>query len=199
MEERTQELERQREAVRKKNSDLEDSRRILEIKAEELELASQYKSEFLANMSHELRTPLNSLLILSQLLAENKANNLTDKQIEYAQTIHSAGADLLTLINDILDLSKVEAGKVEVHPEEILLSDLVENIEQKFRHVAEGKKLAFHLTIAENLPPQIYTDGQRLTQVTNNLLSNAFKFTTTGQVKLTIQRPTDKEWVRQPD
>ena len=195
LEERTQELERQREAVRIKNSDLEDSRRILEIKAEELELASQYKSEFLANMSHELRTPLNSLLILSQLLAENKANNLTAKQIEYAQTIHSAGADLLTLINDILDLSKVEAGKVEVHPENILLADLIENIEQKFRHVAEGKNLAFHLTIAKNLPPQIYTDGQRLTQVTNNLLSNAFKFTTTGQVKLTIQRPADKEWV----
>ncbi|BAP57442.1 signal transduction histidine kinase [Thioploca ingrica] len=195
LEERTQELERQREAVRIKNNDLEDSRRILEIKAEELELASQYKSEFLANMSHELRTPLNSLLILSQLLAENKANNLTDKQIEYAQTIHSAGADLLTLINDILDLSKVEAGKVEVHPEDILLTDLVENIDQKFRHVAEERKLAFQLTIAENLPPKIYTDGQRLIQVINNLLSNAFKFTAAGQVKLTIQRPADKEWV----
>jgi CheY-like chemotaxis protein/two-component sensor histidine kinase len=140
-------------------------------------------------MSHELRTPLNSLLILAQLLSDNKAGNLNTKQIEYAKTIHSAGNDLLTLINEILDLSKVEAGKMEVHLEEIILTELAEMTEHKFHHVAENKKLTFSVNCHENLPPHIYTDGQRLKQILNNLLSNAFKFTTEGSITVEIGRP----------
>ncbi|EDN68110.1 Response regulator receiver protein [Beggiatoa sp. PS] len=138
-------------------------------------------------MSHELRTPLNSLLILAQLLASNKEGNLTDKQTEYAQTIHSAGSDLLTLINEILDLSKIEAGKIEVQVEKVSLADLQEAVDQKFRHVAEEKKLAFPISMADDLSPVINTDGQRLKQILNNLLSNAFKFTSQGEVRLEIQ------------
>jgi signal transduction histidine kinase/CheY-like chemotaxis protein/HAMP domain-containing protein len=190
LEQRTKELEQQKNDIQAKNSALEQSQHALETKMQELKQASQYKSEFLANMSHELRTPLNSLLILAQLLADNKTGNLTDKQIEYAKTIHSAGSDLLNLINDILDLSKVEAGKMEVHFEELLLTDLVERFENKCRPVAENKGLAFHITVAKDLPPVINTDVQRLQQIINNLLSNAFKFTTTGEIKLTMQRPS---------
>jgi CheY-like chemotaxis protein/two-component sensor histidine kinase len=140
-------------------------------------------------MSHELRTPLNSLLILSQLLAENKTGNLTEKQQEYAHTIHSAGSDLLTLINDILDLSKVEAGKMEVQLEEVSLTELTQMIEPKFRHLAEQKALAFQIELAADLPHSLYTDLQKLKQIINNLLSNAFKFTTQGEVKLALRRP----------
>ncbi len=190
LEQRTKELEQQRNDIQAKNIALEQSQQTLETKMQELKQASQYKSEFLANMSHELRTPLNSLLILAQLLADNKTGNLTDKQVEYTKTIHSAGSDLLTLINDILDLSKVEAGKMEVHLEELLLTDLVEMFENKFHPVAENKGLAFHITVAKDLPPVINTDVQRLQQIINNLLSNAFKFTTTGEIKLTMQRPS---------
>ena len=197
LENRTRELERQREEIQQKNQSLEQTQQILQAKAEELELASQYKSEFLANMSHELRTPLNSLLILAQLLTENKTGNLTEKQQEYARTIHSAGSDLLTLINDILDLSKVEAGKMELHLEEVSIADLIETIEQKFRHVAEQKQLAFHLTVADDLPPVLQTDAQRLKQIINNLLSNAFKFTQAGEIKLMMQRPSDHEEIVQ--
>ncbi|RKZ91109.1 MAG: hypothetical protein DRR19_08140 [Candidatus Parabeggiatoa sp. nov. 1] len=195
LEERTRELERQREDIRQKNQALEQSQKAIEIKAEELEIASQYKSEFLANMSHELRTPLNSLLILSQLLADNKPGNLTDKQVEYARTVNSAGADLLTLINDILDLSKVEAGKMEINLENVSLAALVENLEQKFRHVAQDKGLGFQITLTD--VERANTDGQRLKQIINNLLSNAFKFTREGEVKLTIQRGTDKTLLSQ--
>ena len=195
LEERTRELERQRENIRQKNQALEKSQQAIQAKADDLELASKYKSEFLANMSHELRTPLNSLLILAQLLADNKPGNLSDKQMEYARTIHSAGSDLLTLINEILDLSKVEAGKMEVRIEAVLLSDLVETVEHKFRHIAEEKSLAFHFTMADDLPPKLNTDVQRLHQIINNLLSNAFKFTTQGEIKLTMQRPRDSETV----
>lgn len=186
---RTRELERQKDEVREKNTVLERTQRDIEEKARELELASKYKSEFLANMSHELRTPLNSLLILAQLLSDNKAGNLNAKQVEYAKTIHSAGNDLLTLINEILDLSKVEAGKMDVHLEEILLQELAEITEHKFHHVAENKKLAFSVNYEKNLPPHIYTDGQRLKQILNNLLSNAFKFTASGSIRVEIGRP----------
>ncbi|EDN66242.1 sensor histidine kinase/response regulator [Beggiatoa sp. PS] len=143
LETRTRDLEQQRTAIRQKNQALEKSQQAIQAKSEEVELASKYKSEFLANMSHELRTPLNSLLILAQLLADNKDSNLTEKQVDYAKTIHSAGADLLTLINDILDLSKIEAGKMDVNIDEVQLADLVEMIEHKFHHVAEEKKFSF--------------------------------------------------------
>jgi len=187
LEARTRELEQQREDISQKNQALEHSQQAIQDKAEEVELASKYKSEFLANMSHELRTPLNSLLILAQLLADNKKGNLTDKQVEYANTIHSAGSDLLTLINEILDLSKVEAGKMEVHIEDVTLAKWVENLGHKFRHVADEKGLAFHITVAENLPPTLRTDVQRFQQIINNLLSNAFKFTREGEIKLEIK------------
>ncbi len=194
LEERTKDLERQKAEIQHKNlvleqtqAEMEKARTAIETKAQELELASQYKSEFLANMSHELRTPLNSLLILAQLLANNKAGNLSDKQVEYAQTIHSAGSDLLTLINEILDLSKVEAGKIDVNAEDLSLTDLVEMVEQKFRHLASEKGLAFHITLADELPPVLNTDEQRLKQIINNLLSNAFKFTEKGEIKLEIK------------
>jgi len=197
---RTGDLERQKQDIRDKNQALEKNqaemakaKTAIEMKAQELELASKYKSEFLANMSHELRTPLNSLLILAQLLVENKTGNLNDKQVEYAKTINSAGSDLLTLINEILDLSKVEAGKIEVHTEEVALGDLVATIDQKFRHIAQDKELDFQITIADDLPKVINTDGQRLKQIINNLLSNALKFTTVGEVRLTLQYPDNKD------
>jgi signal transduction histidine kinase/CheY-like chemotaxis protein len=194
LEERTRELERQQRDIQDKNRGLEQSRQAMETKAKELELVNKYKSEFLANMSHELRTPLNSLLILAQLLAENKPGNLNDKQVEYARTIHSAGNDLLVLINDILDLSKVEAGKLEVHPEEFSLKDMVETIDLKFRHIAEQKGFAFKITVAEELLPVVlYTDAQRLKQIINNLLSNAFKFTTRGEVSFVARRPASRQ------
>ncbi len=190
LEKRTQDLEMQKERIRQKNSELEKTQVEIEEKAQELELASKYKSEFLANMSHELRTPLNSLLILAQLLGDNKTNNLTDKQIEYAKTIHSSGSDLLSLINEILDLSKVEAGKIELRPETVYLTDLMASTQSKFQHVADEKHLTFNLTLAENLPKELHTDIQRLKQIINNLLSNAFKFTQAGEIKLTLQRPS---------
>ncbi|EDN71714.1 sensor histidine kinase/response regulator [Beggiatoa sp. SS] len=173
--------------------EMETARAAIEIKANELELARGYKSEFLANMSHELRTPLNSLLILAQLLGNNKSGNLTDKQVSYAQTIQSAGSDLLTLINDILDLSKVEAGKMEVNIEAVSLSDLMETLEQKFRPLTQEKGLAFHIHQADNLPALLQTDAQRLKQILNNLLSNAFKFTTEGEIKLSLNPKSD--WI----
>jgi len=156
LEVRTKDLEQQKEDVRQKNvilettqAEMEKAKVAIEMKAKELELASKYKSEFLANMSHELRTPLNSLLILAQLFQENKSKNLTRKQVEYAKTIYSAGSDLLTLINDILDLSKVEAGKIEVNLEEIILSELLDAIKQKFHFIAEDKNIAFNIELAE--------------------------------------------------
>lgn len=190
LERRSKALEKQKDEIREKNLALEETQKAIKMKAKELELASKYKSEFLANMSHELRTPLNSLLILAQLLAENKMGNLSDKQVEYAQTICSAGSDLLSLINEILDLSKVEAGKVDVHIEAINLAELLETIKQKFQHVAEKKLLNFQITVAEGVPTTLSTDGQRFKQIISNLLSNAFKFTAHGEVKLDIQRVT---------
>jgi signal transduction histidine kinase/DNA-binding response OmpR family regulator len=190
LETRTFELERQKAEIGQKNQALEEAQRTLKAKAEEVEIASQYKSEFLANMSHELRTPLNSLLILAQLLATNKDGNLNPKQLEYAQTIHTAGSDLLRLINDILDLSKVEAGKMELNIEKISLVDLMETIDHNFRPLAEQKGVAFRIHIAEDIPVMLNVDIQRLQQILNNLLSNALKFTTEGEVRLDIQQAT---------
>ena len=192
LETRTRELERQKSEIVQKNLALEETQRTLKTKAEEVELASQYKSEFLANMSHELRTPLNSLLILAQLLSNNKDGNLSPKQLEYAQTIHSAGSDLLRLINDILDLSKVEAGKMELNIEKISLVDLMETVDHNFRPLADEKGVAFRIHIADDIPAMLHIDVQRLQQILNNLLSNALKFTTEGEVKLDIQYVTDK-------
>ncbi|QSQ28051.1 response regulator [Pyxidicoccus parkwayensis] len=154
---------------------------------EQLALASRYKSEFLANMSHELRTPLNSLLILARVLCENKEQHLSPKEVEYAKTIHASGSDLLDLINDILDLSKVEAGKLRVEPCDVPLSELKTFVERSFTHVAEHKGLGFSVTLADGLPYGLRTDPQRLQQVLKNLLSNAFKFTDTGRVELHIR------------
>jgi len=186
----TKQLEHQKQEIYDKNAALEKTQVAIEVKAKELELASRYKSEFLANMSHELRTPLNSVLILAQLLSKNTQNNLTEKQVEYAKTILQSGSDLLVLINEVLDLSKVESGKIEVHIENLPLVDLAERIENKFRTIADEKGILFQIVVAKDLPLTIQTDTQRLQQILNNLLSNAFKFTAQGEVKLTIQRPT---------
>jgi CheY-like chemotaxis protein/signal transduction histidine kinase/HAMP domain-containing protein len=187
LEEKAALLAEQNKKVEQKNSEVEGARVALEEKAKQLALSSRYKSEFLANMSHELRTPLNSLLILARLLSENKDRNLTEKQVEYAQTILSAGTDLLTLINDVLDLSKIEAGKMDINPSEILLTDLKEFVRRSFQPVAEQKGLEFEVELDPALGETINTDGQRLQQVLKNLLSNAFKFTETGKVTLAIQ------------
>src|SRR5262249_50810592 len=149
----------------------------LEEKAEQLSLTSKYKSEFLANMSHELRTPLNSLLILSRLLSENPDGNLSAKQTEFAATIHASGTDLLGLINDILDLSKIESGTMTADASDLVLVELRDYVEQNFRHVADQRGLAFRVAIADGTPRSIVTDTKRLQQVLKNLLSNAFKFT----------------------
>jgi len=193
LEERSSILQQQQAMVADKNRDLEKAKEALQNKAEELELASKYKSEFLANMSHELRTPLNSLLILAELLAENKEQHLSDKEVECARTIHSSGNDLLNLINEILDLSKIEAGKVEIQASQVALAELVQFVQRNFKHVAEEKSLSFQLDAATDLPEFIYTDGQRLQQIMNNLLSNAFKFTSKGGVSLAIRRPHAQE------
>ncbi|HEY6606529.1 MAG TPA: HAMP domain-containing protein [Gaiellaceae bacterium] len=187
LEEKAQLLEEQNYRIEIKNREIELARAALEEKAEQLALSSRYKSEFLANMSHELRTPLNSLLILAKLLADNPDSNLNEKQIEFANTIHSAGSDLLDLINDILDLSKVEAGRMGVNVEDVKLSDLRDFVERSFRPVAEDKGLDFEIDVhGANVPPTIETDEQRLQQVLKNLLSNAFKFTEQGAVKLRV-------------
>jgi signal transduction histidine kinase len=187
--ERQQELEQERCAIQEKNVELEQVNLVIEAKIEELELISQYKSEFLANISHELRTPLNSLLILSQVLADNKPGNLMAEQLKYAQTIYSASADLLNLINDILDLSKVEAGKMEINLEPVALTQLITVLEDRFSLVAQEKGLKLVIQLADNLPSILYTDEQRLIQILTNLLGNAIKFTTKGQVTLAIHRP----------
>ena len=194
LEARTRDLEQQKQAIQKQNvqlektqADMAKTKAAIEIKAKELELASQYKSEFLANMSHELRTPLNSMLILAQLLADNKQGNLEEKQVEYAQTIYSAGSDLLTLINEILDLSKVEAGKIQINIEPVPLAELVGAMEQKFRPLAENKGLDFQIVVADEIPEVLHSDWQRLQQIITNLLSNAFKFTEKGEIKLSFQ------------
>jgi HAMP domain-containing protein/CheY-like chemotaxis protein/signal transduction histidine kinase len=188
LEEKASLLAEQNRKVESKNEEVEGARVALEEKAEQLALSSKYKSEFLANMSHELRTPLNSLLILARLLSENKDGNLTPKQVEFAQTILTSGSDLLNLINDVLDLSKVEAGKMDVNPTEIRLADIKEFVERSFNQLADQKGLGFHVDVTADLPQALFTDGGRLQQVLKNLLSNAFKFTEQGDVTLTVRR-----------
>ena len=175
-------LAEQNAEVERKNSEVEQARRALEEKAAELALTSKYKSEFLANMSHELRTPLNSILILSQQLADNSAGNLSAKQVEFARNVNSSGSDLLHLINDILDLSKIESGTVTVEAEEISFAGLRDTIDRNFRHVAENKNLPFNIDFAPDLPGYLVSDGKRLQQILKNLLSNAVKFTSQGHV-----------------
>ncbi|MGH8891534.1 MAG: ATP-binding protein, partial [Acidothermaceae bacterium] len=192
LEEKATLLGEQNHNIEIQNREIEMARLGLEEKAEQLALSSQYKSEFLANMSHELRTPLNSLLILAKLLADNPQSNLTDKQIEFARTIYSAGSDLLVLINDILDLSKVEAGKMDVHPAPVLLGKVCDYVDSTFRPLAEEKGLDLVVEIDDGLPAAVVTDEQRLHQVLKNLLSNALKFTESGSVRLSVrQAPSD--------
>ncbi|MFB9675048.1 HAMP domain-containing protein [Streptosporangium vulgare] len=205
--ERSDELQRQQEELRRSNAELEDkaallakqnraieiqnfqieqARRTLEERAEQLAVSSRYKSEFLANMSHELRTPLNSLLVLAKLLTENAEGNLTAQQVEFARTIHGAGSALLQLINDILDLSKVEAGRMDIHPQQISLPKLVDYFEATFAPLAQDKGLSFTVEVDPSIPQELRTDEQRLQQVLRNLLSNAIKFTPKGEVRLRV-------------
>ncbi|WP_372828032.1 response regulator [Polaromonas sp.] len=207
LEERVQALHSQQEELRQSNEELEEKNELLaeqrveveasklklEERAEQLALASKYKSEFLSSMSHELRTPLNSLLILAQLLTENAEHNMSGQQIEYAKTIQVAGKDLLALISDILDLSKIESGTVTLDRQDVSFANVGEQLERAFRHVARSRSLAFDVEIVPSLPPSLYTDSQRLQQVLKNLLSNAFKFTQKGQVSVRVT-PVESGW-----
>ncbi|MCL4457056.1 MAG: response regulator [Nitrospirae bacterium] len=189
LEEQSQALERQKDDLQEKNEELETAKQMLEQKAEELALSSKYKSQFLANMSHELRTPLNSMLVLSQILMQNENGNLTERQVEYASTVHNAGSDLLLLISDILDLSKIEAGKMEIHHDKVSIEDFLANTEANFKHIAHRKGVSLKIEKSVDVPAFIITDRQRFEQVIRNFLSNAFKFTHKGGVALGIHRP----------
>jgi CheY-like chemotaxis protein/signal transduction histidine kinase len=186
LEQKAQQLAEQNVEVERKNQEIELARRAVEEKATELSLTSKYKSEFLANMSHELRTPLNSILILGQQLSDNPEGNLSAKQVEFARTIHGAGSDLLNLISDILDLSKIESGTVTVEAEEIPFSNLIDMVARPFRHDADDRQLSFEIYVDPNLGRSLVTDSKRLQQVLKNLLSNAFKFTAQGGVRLNV-------------
>ncbi|MGE0164154.1 MAG: HAMP domain-containing protein [Dongiaceae bacterium] len=186
LEQKAQQLAERNVEVERKNQEIEQARRAVEEKATELALTSKYKSEFLANMSHELRTPLNSILILGQQLSENPERNLTPKQVEFARTIHGAGTDLLNLISDILDLSKIESGTVSIDAEEIFFANLLDMVARPFRHEAEQRRLSLDVQLDPNLGRSIVTDAKRLQQVLKNLLSNAFKFTEHGGVRLNV-------------
>jgi HAMP domain-containing protein/CheY-like chemotaxis protein/signal transduction histidine kinase len=190
---KAQQLAEQNVEVERKNQEIEQARRALEEKAKELALTSKYKSEFLANMSHELRTPLNSILVLGQQLSENHDGNLTPKQVEFSRTIHAAGTDLLNLISDILDLSKIESGTVSVQAEEIFFASLLEAVARPFRHEAENRKLNFEVQMNPALARSMVTDSKRLQQVLKNLLSNAFKFTEQGDIRLSAY-PATSGW-----
>jgi signal transduction histidine kinase/DNA-binding response OmpR family regulator/HAMP domain-containing protein len=191
LQEKAQLLENEKRQVEAKNFEIEMARRAVEEKAEQLALTSKYKSEFLANMSHELRTPLNSLLILSKLLSDNQQGNLNDKQIEFARTIHGAGTDLLNLINDILDLSKIESGTVSIEVGDMPMAGLKQHMERTFRQLASEKGLSFNVDFDEALPSTIRTDEKRLQQIVLNLLSNAFKFTARGGVTMSVRTATE--------
>jgi len=188
LEKRTAELEEKASLLEEKNREIAEASASLEERAKQLVLVSKYKSEFLANMSHELRTPLNSLLILAKLLAENEEETLTPKQVEYAMTINSAGNDLLSLISQILDLSKIEAGKLQIETKKVSLGEVRDFVEGNFRQVAEQKDLDFSVRLAPDAPATITTDSQRLQQILKNLLSNGFKFTDRGRVELKVER-----------
>ena len=188
---KAQQLAEQNVEVERKNQEIEQARRALEEKAKELALTSKYKSEFLANMSHELRTPLNSILVLGQQLSDNPDHNLTPKQVEFARTIHGAGTDLLNLISDILDLSKIESGTVSVEAEEVFFANLLDMVARPFRHEAENRRLAFEVQADPHLTRSLVTDSKRLQQVLKNLLSNAFKFTEHG-----VGAPRCRRWPR---
>jgi HAMP domain-containing protein/CheY-like chemotaxis protein/signal transduction histidine kinase len=188
---KAQQLAEQNVEVERKNQEIEQARRALEEKAKELALTSKYKSEFLAIMSHELRTPLNSILVLGQQLTDNPDGNLTGKQVEFARTIHGAGTDLLNLISDILDLSKIESGTVSVEAEEVFFASLLDMVARPFRHEAENRRLAFEVQADPHLARSLVTDSKRLQQVLKNLLSNAFKFTAEGGVHLSVSVASD--------
>ncbi len=191
LQQKAQQLAEQNAEVERKNKEIEQARSALEEKAAELALTSKYKSEFLANMSHELRTPLNSILILGQQIAENSAGNLTPRQVDFAKNIYSSGSDLLNLINDILDLSKIESGTVNVEPEEITFAALRDSLERSFRHIADSKSLPFVVEFDTALPSYFTSDFKRLQQIVKNLLSNAFKFTAQGQVSMRVKQVED--------
>jgi len=193
LEEKNNFLELQRAEMGIKNAELNNIRKGLEIKARELELTTRYKSEFLANMSHELRTPLNSLLLLSRSLMENSSGNLNEDQVEYSRIIHRSGNDLLSLINEILDLSKIEAGKMTITPEDVSVDSLVEAMAVSFKPLAAEKRLALTFHVDERIPSVIHTDRQRIEQVLRNLLSNAIKFSDQGSVNLTLRPPAPEE------
>jgi signal transduction histidine kinase/CheY-like chemotaxis protein/CHASE3 domain sensor protein len=191
LEQTNSQLEEQAQLLEGQRDDLERANEVVRARAQELEQASRYKSDFLANMSHELRTPLNSLLILAKLLADNDNGRLSDEQVRYAQTIQSSGVDLLTLINDILDLSKIEAGHMEIKPEPVAIARLTRDLSNLFRPVAEKKNLEFRIEVDAGGPGHVETDGQRLEQILRNLLSNAFKFTEQGKVELRVRRASE--------
>jgi CheY-like chemotaxis protein/signal transduction histidine kinase len=195
LEQQTRALDAQKEALAAHNADLAETKRALELKAYELERASQYKSEFLSNMSHELRTPLNSLLLLATLIAENREGRLSEQQVEWANTIYKSGNDLLALISDILDLSKVEAGKIDLSPEVVAPADVVAALDRGFRHMAEHKGLKFTATVGAGVPKELRTDRLRLEQILKNLLSNAVKFTAKGEIDLTVTADGDGDVV----
>src|SRR6202007_1780118 len=186
LEQKAQQLAERNVEVERKNQEIEQARRALEEKATELALTSKYKSEFLANMSHELRTPLNSILILGQQLTDNPAGNCAARQVEFPRTIHGAGTDLLNLISDILDLSKIESGTVTVNAEEIFFTNLLDAVGRPFRHEADTRQLSFKVDLDPSLGRSLITDSKRLQQVLKNLLSNAFKFTAEGGVRLNV-------------
>ena len=199
LEAKTEDLMLQKKEIENKNSELEFARKEIEQKAADLELSSRYKSEFLANMSHELRTPLNSILILSRLLYENKKGNLDEKQAESAKTIHSSGSDLLSLINEILDLSKIESGKMIINIDEMSLKQLPTYLKQNLQHVVEEKKLYLKIKIDDNVPEKITTDRQRVEQIIKNLLSNAIKFTSKGGITVHLFKPKTTENLTRTD